>query len=332
MDAVEEPRRAGSQQNVTGPRPVACGPSRSFYGTLGLRCDVKLGGWVCAMKPDIAASLCGRSVWLVAPCVALLGCNQVPAAPVACGYVLNLALLSPALARLNIGDTLTMHRTWDRGVARQCLPADTGAAGVRWWEGTGVVAIDSITGHLTALRPGSAVITLSPVGLPDAALGQAGVGVLEPSSADSVVTIVRNVTGASAWVVVADANATVQRSQTVGARDSTCWVTPLSDSVRYTVTIRPPPPPVPLPGDSDSTMVRWVPPSALDLNHTWRILVDSTVVQSVRTISVTLFALPPDPGTGCSPTSSMTSSAPLRVPPAPPRRRQGGGKRSSSSG
>ena len=243
----------------------------------------------------MSAPLCRHSVWLAALWIALLGCNHNPGGPLRCGYVLNLALLQPPEPHLNIGDTLTMRATFDPGVARQCLPPDTTAAGLRWWTANGVVAIDSLTGHLTALHPGLGLIYLAQVGVSDAALGSTGADVLEPAGADSVVTIVRNLTGDSAWVILEDGTGVVQRSQTVGARDSACWVTSLSDSVRYSVTIRPPPPPI----GSDSTMARWVTHSALEFNHTWRIAVESTTVQSVRTVTVILFALAPDPGTGC---------------------------------
>ncbi len=183
------------------------------------------------------------SVLLLAPWLALLGCNQSPG-PVACGFVVNLALLQPSSPRLNIGDTVTMHATWDQAVARQCLPPDTTAAGLRWWTDNGVVAIDSMSGRVTALRPGGGAILLSPVGTYNAVLGSTNAGVLYPPSADTIVTIIRNHIGDSAWVVLQDATGAVQQSQTVGPRDSTCWVTPLSDSVRYSVTIRPPPLPL----------------------------------------------------------------------------------------
>lgn len=231
----------------------------------------------------------------VAISVALVGCDQgrttpdlaVPECPV------NTALIRPWNPRLRIGDTLTMQRTW--GPARYCWPPDTTAAGVRWWTPDQVAAIDSLTGRLTALRPGGGLIYLSQVGVRDAALGSTSVNVFEPLGADSVVTITHNHTEASAWVVLEDASGGVQRSQAVGARDSACWVTPLSDSLRYSVTIRPPPPPA----GSDSTMTQWVTHSALAFNHTWWIVVDSATVHSVRTVTVGLFAPSTDPGRGC---------------------------------
>jgi hypothetical protein len=234
----------------------------------------------------LSVPLPGHSVWLAALWIALLGCNHT-SGPISCGYVLNLALLQPPEPRVNIGDTLTMHRTWDAGVARQCLPPDTTAAGLRWWTDNGVVAIDPKTGHVTALRPGGAAIVLSQVG-DDGALGQTNVAVFEPPGADSVVTIIRNRFGDSARVMLQDATGAVQRSQTVAAGDSTCWVTPLSDSVRYSAVVY-----VPSPAGPDSAAAGWI---TLAFNHTFQIVIYE------YTPSVPAWApfyVSPDPGTGC---------------------------------
>ena len=227
-----------------------------------------------------------RSFLLVAPWIAL-GCDHAPNfGPVTCGFVVNLALVSPSFPQLHIGDAVTMRATWDAGVARDCLPPDTTAAGLWWWAWPeGIVTIDSTTGRLTALRPGLGMIFRSQKG-DSGALGGTRVGVFEPPGADSVVTIIRNRTGDSAWVVVEDASGTTQRAQTIGPHDSTCWVTPLSDSVRYSVTIRPPPQPV----GSDSTMVGWLTHLALEFDHAWFIGVSSG--------SVGIYGQNPDPG-GC---------------------------------
>jgi len=225
----------------------------------------------------------------------LLGCdNAANPRPVGCPYVLNLALLSPSSPRLHIGDTLTMHvKTW-APVGAECLPPDTTAAGLRWSTADGVVVIDSLTGHVTALRPGGAFIYLAQVGVFDAALGSTDAYVFEPATADSVVTIIRNSTGDSAFVVLEDATGAAQKWQTVVPRDSTCWVTRLSDSVRYSVTIRP----APQPPGSDSSTVRWITHSALAFNRTWVIVVDS-ITSPNATVTVGLFAPDPDPGKGC---------------------------------
>jgi hypothetical protein len=242
------------------------------------------------MSYNLWAPLCRHSVWLAALWMAVPGCDQTTSSGPVAGCPPSTALLQPSHPSLNIGDTLTMHATsW---VPRlDCLPPDTTAAGLRWWTNNGVVAIDSMTGHVTALRPGGAAIWLTPVGASDVVLGLTYAGVFYPPSADTVVTLIRNHTGDSAWVVLRDATGAVQRAQTVAARDSTCWVTALSDSLLYSVTIRPPPQP---PG-SDSSTARWVTPT---FAHTWLIAVDSVRTLNA-TVTVFLGAVSPDPGTGC---------------------------------
>ena len=238
-------------------------------------------------------SLCCHQVtWLATIFAAGLGCDAYPRrGPSGCPYIVNLAVLRPDRPTLHIGDTLTVQVASWAPIARECLPPDMTAAGLRWWTDNGVIAIDSISGHVTALRPGGGLITLAQAGVPDATLGQTTVGVYEPPGADSVITIVRNYTGDSAWVVLLDAGRTLQRSQTVVPRDSACWVTPLSDSVQYSVTIRPSPPP---PG-SDSGMARWVP---LAFTHTWSITINP-ITSPNATVTVILGGVSPDPGTGC---------------------------------
>ena len=102
-----------------------------------------------------------RSVLLLTPWVMMLACDRTN--PVSGGVgecPLNNALLRPSEPRLHIGDTLTMHATsWVRRA--ECLPPDTTAAGVWWWSERAEVAIDSTTGHLTAMRPGFGAIFLS---------------------------------------------------------------------------------------------------------------------------------------------------------------------------
>jgi hypothetical protein len=244
------------------------------------------------VRHSALARLRCHSVMLLVPWVALLGCdNTSPVSEsVGCPFVVNLALLSPSEPRLHIGDTVTMHvKSW-APVPRQCLPPDTTAAGLRWWTANGVVAIDSMTGHMTALRPGSGAIVLLQVGVTDAALGSAGPYVFEPPGADSVVTIIRNRFGDSARVTLRDANGTLQRSQTVAAGDSTCWVTSLSDSLRYSAIVYVPPPTGP-----DSASAGWITASALAYTHTFQIVVyPGGSGPAWQTVGVS-----PDPGTGC---------------------------------
>jgi hypothetical protein len=227
-------------------------------------------------------------VLLVAACIALLGCDHTSpySGPVGCPFVLNLALLSPSGPRLHIGDTLTMHvKSW-APVARECLPPDTTAAGLWWSASSSEIAIDS-RGHVTAVRPGSGIIALSQFG-DSGALGQTDDGVYEPPGADSVVTIIRNRFEDSVRVALQDANGALQRSQTVAAQDSACWVTPLSDSLRYTVLIY-------VPGTDSGA--RWLAHSALLFNHRWIVAVYHSGTLPSWTWSV--FGVSPDPGTGC---------------------------------
>ena len=104
-----------------------------------------------------------HSLWLVVPCVALLRCDNYTTSTSAVPDCPNVALLRPVDPRLNLGDTLTMHvASW----ASRCLPPDTTAVGVRWrTPDVGVVAIDSMTGHVVAIRPGLGLIYLSPAGV-----------------------------------------------------------------------------------------------------------------------------------------------------------------------
>ena len=229
-----------------------------------------------------------RAIRLLTPWVVLLGCDNYPRVTSAgADCPLNIALLRPGSPRLNLGDTLTMHvASW--APRPDCLPPDTTAAGLRWWAPDGVVAIESSTGHMTAVRPGLGLIYLSQTGVSDAALGATDIGVFEPPGADSVVTIIRNRFGDSARVMLQDANGALQRSQTVAAGDSTCWVTPLSDSVRYSAVVYVPPPTGP-----DSAAAGW---TTLKYLHTFQIVI-SAYSPSVPTWEP--MAVNPDPGTGC---------------------------------
>jgi hypothetical protein len=168
-----------------------------------------------------------------------LGCNSegtlspFPGGP--CEAVARGPLaVAPDGAFLHIGDTLTMR--WSVAFP-QCLDAkDTLVANRRWRvaQNAGVVAIDSLSGHVTGVRPGWTDIVLT-----SEALGSATLQVLEPLGADSVFTTIRNLLGDSATVVLKGANGTSLRSQTVAAGGWTCWVTPLSDSLGYSAVAYP---------------------------------------------------------------------------------------------
>ena len=130
---------------------------------------------------------------------------------------------------------------------------------------------------------------MAAVGVPDESYAATTAGVLEPPGADSVVTILRNGTRDSVHVILEDANGIVQRSGTVPAADSTCWVTPLSDSLRYSAVVYVPPP-----GGPDSATAPWI--SNLQYTHTLRIhfIYDSASVPGWEPTGVS-----PDPGKGC---------------------------------
>jgi len=237
------------------------------------------------------APLRRHAVLLLACCVGPLGCDNYPrTSGVVPDCPLNIALLRPQGPTLNIGDTLTMLVTsWVS--RRDCLPPDTTPAGLRWWPANRVVAIDSMTGHVTALRPGSGAIWLAPAGDSDVVLGLTYAGVLEPPNADSVVTIISNRFGDSARVMLQDADGAVRRWQTLAAGDSTCWVTPLSDSVRYSAVVYVPPPAGP-----DSAAAPWTTHAALAYMHTFQIVIYE---YSPSVPGWAPYGVSPDPGKGC---------------------------------
>ena len=81
-----------------------------------------------------------------------IGCNQTPMVSDHC--FIMLVAYAPPDTTLNAGDTLTMHATLLPSAAA-CLPGVT-MADLRWRaQGTSVVAIDSLTGHLTAVGSGT---------------------------------------------------------------------------------------------------------------------------------------------------------------------------------
>jgi hypothetical protein len=141
---------------------------------------------------------------------------------------------------------------------------------------------------VTALRPGVAQVGLS-AHHSEAALGFTYLYVLEPPGADSVVSMIQNVSGDSARLVMADASGATQRSQTLVGHDSTCWVTRLSDSVRYSVAFYPP-------GPAPSAAV-WVTHSALSHTHTWQVVVADSLPRGGSPITAS--GSNPDPGEGC---------------------------------
>ena len=66
------------------------------------------------------------------------------------------ARISVRTTTLSIGDTVTFRATLGRD---ECLPAGAEPAEWRWSSGdTGIATIDSITGHASAVSPGTSVI------------------------------------------------------------------------------------------------------------------------------------------------------------------------------
>jgi hypothetical protein len=137
--------------------------------------------------------------------------------------------------------------------------------------------------HVRALRPGGDEIMFFG---PDGVLAETPVSVREPPGADSVTSIVYNWAQESAQLVLADASGATQRSQTVAAHGTTCWVTPLSDSLRYTVVFSPPS----APGGA-----LWVSRGTLLFSHTVQVQVFDTIPGG----PLAIWGLNPDPGKGC---------------------------------
>ena len=198
------------------------------------------------------------------------------------------AEVAPAGPRLQIGDTVTMHATFYHNVAPACLPPDTTAAGLRWISGTpAIVAVDSGLGRLTAVRPGVTQIMVVPAGS-GGVLGTTFASVLEPPSADSLISLIQNNTPDSATVVLEDAGGAIVRSVTLASARSMCWNTALSDSVRYRASLY-------LSGQPSATPIgsKWVVHSALSVSHTWRVAIDP---QGSALPTLDLAGLSPDRG------------------------------------
>ena len=216
--------------------------------------------------------------------VAALGaCNSTDRILVDRCFIL-VAEVTPTNPFLHVGDTATMRVTFSH-VAPECLPPDTTAAGLRWISGTpAIIAVDSVLGRLTAVRPGVTQIMVVPAGS-GGVLGTTFASVLEPPSADSLISLVQNNTTDSATVVLEDASGAVVRSVTLAAATSTCWNTALSDSVRYRASLYLP--------SATSIGAKWVMHGALAVSHTWRVAIDP---QGSAMPTLDLAGLSPDRG------------------------------------
>jgi hypothetical protein len=230
----------------------------------------------CILFASIAVSGCGESA--TAYQCPFCPCEAAARGPLA---------ISPDGRDLNVGDTLTA--SWSVAFPLCLDPADTVAAKRHWAASpTSVLAIDAITGHATALRPGWADIYLT-----SDALGIGSVRVYEPPSADTIVTEIRDVTDDSILVTIEDANGVVQRSRTVAARDSACFVTPLSDSVRYSVVIYEP-------TRTDTSAAEWVVHAALEFTRSWYVFIGNSWNYSTNTLGPRYWELSGyDPDRGC---------------------------------
>ncbi len=235
-----------------------------------------------SMRHHVSALPHRHAVLLLAACFTLAGCDDYPrVGPGPDDCPLWVTILQPRVSRLDIGATVTIRATdW---VQTPCTPPDTRAAALRWSEWPpGVAGVDSLTGHVTALRPGLATINVSEPGW--GYLGEADIGVFEPPSADTVVTEIRDVTDDSVLVTIEDANGALQRSRTVAAHNSACFVTPLSDSVRYSVVIYEP-------TRTDTSAAEWVVHAALEFTRSWYIFIGNSWNYSTNTLGPPYWAL-----------------------------------------
>jgi hypothetical protein len=217
------------------------------------------------------------------------------AAAAGCGFenpdhcFIQVASVVPGSPVLNVGETVTLRLRWN--AAGDCLPRDTTAKSLRWEiqamdSAEGIASIDSIRARVTALRPGEVEVD---VRLPPAyGITWDVVRVVEPPTADSLMTIVRNQARDSATVILENASGITQRAQTLAPLGIACWVTPLSDSVRYRALVYSGPPgPIAIGGN-------WVAIGSVLWTHTWRVTVgnDGSLPPS------TLYASPKN-GDGC---------------------------------
>lgn len=231
---------------------------------------------------------------LSAPCAVLLALaacqsSDVMINPDRC--MILVAQVIPDGPVLQIGDTMTLHATFG-GRSGPCTPADTTPAGLRWLAlDSGAVAVDTVTGLLRAHRPGWAQIIVVPRGGPPGGgrmLGTTVASVLEPAGADTLTSLVANLTSDSATVVLSDAVGTTLRTVTLAAQGATCWITALSDSMQYSAAVY-------LPGQSGTTSLsaQWVVHRAFASTHTWQVRIDP---QSAGLPTLDLAGVTPDRG------------------------------------
>jgi hypothetical protein len=228
------------------------------------------------------------------PCAALLAgaaaCSSDVFPPVDRCFIL-VARIVPEGPVLDIGDTMTLRASFG-GRTGECVPADTTPAALRWIaEQPGAITVDSVSGLLTAHRPGwSGIIVVPRNGGPGGGpvLGTTAASVREPPSADSLISVAANLTADSVTVALSDASGAMIRTVTLAAGRSTCWNTPLPDSMQYSAAVY-------LPGQSSATSLgaKWVVPRALAFTHTWQVHIDP---QSSGPPTLDLAGVTPDRG------------------------------------
>jgi hypothetical protein len=111
--------------------------------------------------------------------------------------------------------------------------------------------------------------------------------VREPPSADSLISTISNASADSALVTIEDATGTTQKTQVLAGHGSTCWITPLSDSVRYKVTA--------YEQGASPTAEKWL-KFYLNYTHTWFVTVADTTSPPTAFLAI-YGSEPPNPET-----------------------------------
>jgi uncharacterized protein YjdB len=93
----------------------------------------------------------------IALALAVAGCTHFATGD---DCLVNLAVITPDMATLHVGDTLTLRASIT--AAGECEPSDATPAQLRWLVSDSLVAhIDSLTGLVTARQPGGTGVTLT---------------------------------------------------------------------------------------------------------------------------------------------------------------------------
>ena len=96
------------------------------------------------------------SLLVAAGTLLVVACGAEPVTPDRCN--IRLAVISPDPARLNVGQAVSLQAQL---TASTCLPPDAQASTLRWQSDNPEVAtIDAVTGRVTAIQAGVALVTL----------------------------------------------------------------------------------------------------------------------------------------------------------------------------